>query len=135
MVVIHQLWYEILIIDLGDIRLSFENIESCLKEIEDRYITNEKVKKKLANYDEPIQIKFLDSNRSVLLLINKDQGIEIKNNTSDEDAPVKIEFSSEKIMLDLFNKEIGAVKAYSAGKIKVIEGKIRNLMKLKTLMF
>lgn len=115
--------------------MSFENIESCLKEIEDRYITNEKVKKKLANYDEPIQIKFLDSNRSVLLLINKDQGIEIKNNTSDEDAPVKIEFSSEKIMLDLFNKEIGAVKAYSAGKIKVIEGKIRNLMKLKTLMF
>jgi hypothetical protein len=115
--------------------LSFENIESCLKEIEDRYNTNEKVKKKLANYDEPIQIKFLDSNRSVLLLINKDQGIEIKNNTSDEDAPVKIEFSSEKIMLELFNKEIGAVKAYSAGKIKVIEGKIRNLMKLKTLMF
>lgn len=115
--------------------MSFENIESCLKEIEDRYNTNEKVKKKLANYDEPIQIKFLDSHRSVLLLINKDQGIEIKNNTSDEDAPVKIEFSSEKIMLELFNKEIGAVKAYSAGKIKVIEGKIRNLMKLKTLMF
>jgi hypothetical protein len=70
-----------------------------------------------------------------MLLVNKDQGIEIKDNSSDKDAPVKIEFSSEKTMLDLFNKEIGAVKAYSAGKIKVIEGQIRNLMKLKSLMF
>jgi len=115
--------------------LSFENLESCLKEIEDRYNTNEKVKKKLANYDEPIQITFLDSNRSVLLLINKDQGIAVKDNSIDQGAPVKIEFISEKVMLDLFNKEIGAVKAYSAGKIKVVEGKIRNLMKLKSLMF
>ena len=115
--------------------MSFESIESCLKEIEDRYNTNEKVKKKLANYDEPIQITFLDSNRSVLLLINKDEGIDIKTNTSDENAPIKIEFSSEKVMFDLFNKEIGAVKAYSDGKIKVAEGKIRNLMKLKSLMF
>ena len=115
--------------------MSFESVESCLKEIEDRYNTNEKVKKKLANYDEPIQITFLDSNRSVLLLINKDQGIDIKKNTSDENAPIKIEFSSEKVMVDLFNKEIGAVKAYSDGKIKVVEGKIRNIMKLKSLMF
>ena len=115
--------------------MSYSNVESCLKEIEDRYNTNEKVKKKLANYDEPIQVTFLDTNRSVLLLINKDQGIEIKDNSTDDNAPVKIEFTSEQVMLDLFNKELGAVKAYSAGKIKVVEGKIRNLMKLKSLMF
>ena len=115
--------------------MSFSNIKLCLKEIEDRYNTNEKVKKKLANYDEPIQVTFLDTNRSVLLLINKDQGIEIKDNSTNESAPVKIEFTSEKVMLDLFNKELGAVKAYSAGMIKVVEGKIRNLMKLRSLMF
>ena len=113
----------------------FESIESCLKEIERRYQDTEKVRRKLANYEDPIQIKFLDTNRSVMLLVNKDQGIEIKDNLSDENAPVKIEFSSEKVMVDLFNKKIGAVKAYSTGKIKVIEGQIRNLMKLKSLMF
>ena len=113
----------------------FNNIESCLKEIENRYINIDKVRKKLANYDEPIQIRFLDTNRSVLLLVNKDQGIEVKDNASDENAPVKIDFITEKTMLDLFNKELGAVKAYSSGKIKVVEGKIKNLMKLKSLMF
>ena len=113
----------------------FDSIESCLKEIENRYNNTEKVRRKLANYDEPIQITFLDTNRNVMLLVNKDQGIEVKDNTSDEDAPVKIEFLSEKIMLDLFNKEIGAVKAYSSGKIKVVKGQIRNLMKLRSLMF
>jgi len=114
---------------------NFENFESCLKEIENRYINTEKVRKKLANYNDPIQISFLDTNRKVLILVNKDQGIEVKDNASDENATVKIEFISEKIMLDLFNKELGAVKAYSSGKIKVIEGNIRNLMKLKSLMF
>lgn len=106
-----------------------------MKEIENRYVNTEKVRRKLANYDEPIQITFLDTNRSVMLLVNKDQGIEIKDNTNDENAPVKIEFVSEETMLELFNKEIGAVKAYSSGKIKVIEGQIRNLMKLRSLMF
>jgi putative sterol carrier protein len=115
--------------------VSFENVESCLIEIENRYNKNEKVRKKLVNFDEPIQITFLDSNRSAQILINKDQGIQINDNKTDENAPIKIEFLSEKTMLDLFNKEIGAVKAYSAGNIKVVEGKIRNLMKLKSLMF
>ncbi|MEJ2295169.1 MAG: hypothetical protein P8Y23_10415 [Candidatus Lokiarchaeota archaeon] len=115
--------------------MSFENIEACLAEIENRYNKNEKVRKKLVNYDEPIQISFLDSNRSVQILINKNQGIQINDNTTDDNAPIKIEFSSERIMLDLFNKELGAVKAYSTGNIKIVEGKIRNLMKLKSLMF
>ncbi len=113
----------------------FESIESCLKEIENRYVNTEKVRRKLANYNDPIQITFLDTNRSVLLLVNNDQGIEVKDNTNDENAPVKIEFVSERIMVELFNKEIGAVKAYSSGKIKVVEGQIRNLMKLRSLMF
>ena len=113
----------------------FENIESCLKEIENRYVNTEKVRKKLASYNDPIQIVFLDTNRKVLMLVNGDQGIEIKDNTGDDDAPVKIEFNSEQVMIDLFNKQLGAVKAYSAGKIKVQEGSIRKLMKLKSLMF
>jgi len=113
----------------------FNSIESCLKEIENRYVNTEKVRRKLANYDEPIQLTFLDTNRSAMLLVNRDQGIEVKDNTSDENAPVKIDFVSEKTMIELFNKELGAVKAYSSGKIKVIEGKIKNLMKLRSLMF
>ena len=114
---------------------NFESFESCLKEIENRYNNTEKVRKKLANYVDPIQISFLDTNRSVMIYVNKDQGIEVKDNASDETATVKIEFTSENILLELFNKKLGAVKAYSSGKIKVIEGNIRNLMKLKSLMF
>lgn len=114
---------------------NFENVESCLKEIENRYINTEKVRKKLAKFNEPIQITFIDTNRKVLILINFDQEIEIKDNIGDDEATVKIDFSAEQDMLDLFNKELGAVKAYSSGKIKIIEGNIRNLMKLKSLMF
>jgi len=113
----------------------FETINKCLDEIKNRYNNNEKIRKKLAKYEEPIQITFLDTNRKVLILINKDQGIEIKDNTGDDTANVKIEFTGEQVMINLFNKQLGAIKAYSDGKIKVIEGNIRNLMKLRSLMF
>ncbi len=113
----------------------FKEIEECLEEIKNRYNNNEKVRKKLARYDDPIQIKFLDTEREVLILVNKDEGIEIKDNSGDDTAPVKIEFAGEEVMINLFNKELGAVKAYSDGKIKIIEGSIRSLMKLRSLMF
>ncbi|MFX0103975.1 MAG: hypothetical protein ACFE75_00600 [Candidatus Hodarchaeota archaeon] len=113
----------------------FEDISSCLKDIEDRYNNTEKIRKKLANYNEPIEVTFLDTGRKILILVNGDQGIEVKDNTGDNAAPVKIDFVNEKTLIDLFNKEIGAVKAYSSGQIKVVEGKIRNLLKLKSLLF
>ena len=112
----------------------FKNIEECLEEIKNRY-NNEKVKKKLAKYDDPIQMRFLDTEKKVLLLVHKDEGIEIKDNTGDDSAPVKIEFTGEQVLIDLFNKNLGAIKAYSDGKIKVIEGNMRSLMKLRSLMF
>ena len=114
---------------------NFESIEQCLDEIKNRYENNEKIRRKLAKYDDPIQMTFLDTNRNALLLVNKDQGIEIKDNTSDENAPIKINFTSEQVLIDLFNKDLGAVKGYSSGKIKIIEGQPRNLMKLRSLMF
>ncbi len=113
----------------------FKNIDECLEEIKNRYNNNEKVRKKLAKYNEPIQMRFIDTEKKVLLLVNKDEGIEIKDNTGDDSAPVKIEFTGEQVMIDLFNKNLGAVKAYSDGKIKVIEGNMRSLMKLRSLMF
>ena len=114
---------------------SFEDIPDCLKEIENRYNNTEKIRRKLANYNEPIQVTFLDTGRNILILVNGDQGIEIKDNTGDEFAPVKIEFVSEKNLIDLFNKELGAVKGYSSGDIKVVQGNIRSLLVLKSLLF
>ncbi|MFX0035318.1 MAG: SCP2 sterol-binding domain-containing protein [Candidatus Hermodarchaeota archaeon] len=113
----------------------FKKVEECLEEIKNRYDSNEKIRNKLAKYDEPIQMTFLDTNRKALILINKDQGIEIKDQTGDDSASVKINFSEEQVILDLFNKELGAIKAYSDGKIKIIEGNMRSLMKLRSLMF
>lgn len=113
----------------------FEDILSCLKDIEDRYNNTEKIRKKLAKYNDPIQITFLDTGRKILILVNGDQGIEVKDNIGDDTAPVKIDFATEKTLINLFNKEIGAVKAYSSGQIKVVEGQIRNLLKLRSLLF
>lgn len=112
-----------------------ETIAQCLDEIERRYNESEKARDKLKSFDDPIQFKFLDTDRTALLLINKDQGIETKDDEGDEDAPVKLNFSEEQVLIDLLNGEIGGVKAYSSGQIEVAEGSIRKLIKLRKLMF
>jgi hypothetical protein len=80
-------------------------------------------------------LTFLDTKRSALILINKDQGIQIKDKTSDPAAPVKITMAEESDLIRLFNKELGAVKSYTSGKVKVIEGDIKSLLKLQKLLF
>jgi len=112
-----------------------EDISSCLKEIEERYNESEKLRFELKDYNDSIQLSFLDTERKVIIVINKDQGIEVKDETEDKEASVKFEFIEEKTLIDLFNQEIGELKAYSSGKVKVIEGKIKNLLKLKRLLF
>ena len=113
----------------------FETMEQCLEEIENRYNSKEKTRKKLKNFLDTLEIKFMDTERSVSILINGAEGIEIKDKTETVDAPVKIEFLEENIMMGLFNKEIGAVDAYSNGSIKVVKGKIKNLLKMRSLLF
>ncbi len=112
-----------------------KSIEDCLKEIERRYNENEQARDKLKSFDDTIQFKFLDTGRTALLLINKDQGIETQDNMGDEEAPVKLNFSEAQVLMDLLNGEIGGVKAYSSGQIEVAEGSIRKLIKLRKLMF
>ena len=113
----------------------YETMEQCLEEVENRYKSGEKVRKKLKNFFDTLEIKFLDTGRTVSIVINGPDGIEVKDKTETPDAPVKIEFIEEKTMMGLFNKEIGAVDSYSSGAIKVIKGKISNLLKMRSLLF
>lgn len=111
------------------------SIQEGLQKVEERYASEEKIRNKLASYHDPIELTFLDTGNKALILVNGDQGVETKFGEGDDGAPVKIHFESEQTMLDLLNKKIGAVGAYSSGKIKVVEGKIKNLLKLRKLLF
>lgn len=113
----------------------YKDIPQCLKDIEARINSNEKAIKKLAKYNGPIQMMFVDTGRKVLMEINGEQGFEIKDNTGDDNAVVKIEFIAEQVMVDIFNKETGVIKAKTSGKIRVVEGQMRSLIKLRSILF
>ncbi|MHA1822076.1 MAG: hypothetical protein ACTSU2_14370 [Promethearchaeota archaeon] len=120
---------------MAEEKKKISTFEEAFKTIIDRYENNEKVRKPLRNFDLPIQITCLDTNHNFLILVNKDQGIEIKDNEFDENAPIKIHFTEEQVLFDLLNGDLGAVKSYSSGKVKVIEGEVRNLLRLRKLLF
>jgi len=114
---------------------TYKDIPQCLKDIEGRIKGNKKAIKKLAKYNGPIQMTFVDTGRKVLMVVTGEQGFEIKDNTGDDNAVVKIEFIAEQVMVDIFNKETGVIKAKASGKISVIEGQMRSLIKLRGLLF
>ena len=61
-----------------------------------------------------------------------DQGIELSEGY-DEEAAVQVNLDSA-IFLKMMTKQINPIKAYSSGGLEV-KGKMRNLLKLRKLMF
>jgi putative sterol carrier protein len=113
----------------------FNTLQECIKDIENRYKTDEKVRKKVKSFNDTLVITFLDTKRPLTITIKGDQGIELKDKVDTPDAKIKIEFAEEATLMKMFNKEIGAVNAYSSGQIKVVEGKIADLLKIRVLLF
>ncbi len=110
------------------------NIAQALEFVKSRYEKDEKLRKSLKDYKDPIELTFLANNTKAMINVKGDQGIDT-NTSGDPSAPVKITFESEQTMLDLLNKKLGAVAGYSSGKIKVVSGAIKNLLKLRKLLF
>ena len=111
-----------------------ETFEQGLEFIKQRY-EEASVKKALKDFDKTLEITCVDSGRQFLIIVHKDQGIEIQDQTGDDSAPVKIQFKEEATLTKLLNKEIGAVKAYDSGQIKVVLGAIKDLLKMRKLLF
>ena len=75
---------------------------------------------------------FPDLEKSYLFIITNDQGILLEEGR-DEEAAVQVNLDSE-IFLKMMTKQINPIKAYSSGGLEV-KGKMRNLLKLRKLMF
>ncbi|GAB4319409.1 MAG: hypothetical protein Kow0069_22910 [Promethearchaeota archaeon] len=117
---------------MNNVSEKIETLEQAFSAIKARYTDNEKVRKKFKKWDKPIQLNFTDTGKHFQIQINFDQGIDVVE-ANDPDCEIQVHFDTE-TLLAILNKELGGVKAYSSGKIKV-DGKITQLLKLKALMF
>jgi len=117
------------------IMIKFVNFDECLKEMENRYKNNENVRKPLKNFENSLIITCVKENHGFLMKINKDQGIEITDGVIDDSVPLQVHFRSKQILIDMFNKTLSPLKAYSTGKIKIVKGKKSLLIKLRKLLF
>ena len=77
-------------------------------------------------------MNFPNLKKSYLFRINNDQGIKLEEGY-DEDAAVQVSLDSE-IFIKMMTKQINPIKAYSSGELEV-KGKMKNLLKLRKLMF
>ncbi|MFW9949315.1 MAG: SCP2 sterol-binding domain-containing protein [Candidatus Thorarchaeota archaeon] len=107
------------------------SLEEGLQMIIDRY-NDPKVSKSFSNWDNTLMMTFKDLNKSYLFKINMDRGIELVEGY-DEEAGVQVNFDST-IFLKMMTKQINPIKAYSSGGLEV-KGQMKNLLKLRKLMF
>lgn len=107
------------------------SLEEALQKIVDRY-NDPKVSKAFSSWNETLMMTFPDKDKSYLYKINYDKGIDLEEGY-DEEAAVQVKLSSE-IFIKMMTKQINPIKAYSSGELEV-SGKMRNLLKLRKLMF
>jgi putative sterol carrier protein len=105
--------------------------EEALDQIVKNY-NQEKVRPKFAGWVNNLVMGFPDRNTAYTYKINGDQGIDMAEG-ADDSAAVKVTMASD-MFVKLISKQINAIKAYSSGSLKV-EGQMKNLLKLKSLMF
>jgi len=107
------------------------SLEEALQKIVDRY-NNPNVSKVFSDWQNTLMMTFPDLERSYLFKINKDQGI-ILEEGFEEDAAVQVILDSG-LYIKIMAKQINPIKAYSSGGLEV-KGKMKNLLKLRKLMF
>ena len=107
------------------------SIEEALQKVIDRY-NNPNVSRMFNNWQNNLMMNFPNLKKSYLFRINNDQGIKLEEGY-DEDAAVQVSLDSE-IFIKMMTKQINPIKAYSSGELEV-KGKMKNLLKLRKLMF
>ena len=107
-----------------------KEIEDALKIIKNRF-DDPKLKTRFANYTKNIQFTFDDLNTTYLIKITNGELESLKEESIDSpDIQVIIE---SRIMIDILNKKINPMKAYTTGKLKA-KGKLTDLLKLQKLL-
>ncbi len=107
------------------------SLEEALQKIVDRY-NNPKVSNTFSNWQNTLMMTFPNLEKSYLFKINNYQGISLEQGL-EEDAAVQVILDSD-IFIKMMTKQINPIKAYSSGGLEV-KGKMKNLLKLRKLMF
>ena len=109
---------------------SKKEIEDALKIVKNKFY-DPKLKTRFANYTKNIQFTFNDLNTTYLIKIRNGDLESLKEESIDSpDIQVIIE---SRIMIDILNKKINPMKAYTTGKLKA-KGKLTDLLKLQKLL-
>lgn len=119
--------------DSEDLKSEIANITigEALQKVIDRY-NDPNVTKMFSNWQNTLMMSFPNLNKNYLFRINNDQGIKLEEGY-EEDAAVQVNLDSE-TFIKMMTKQINPIKAYSSGELEV-KGKMKNLLKLRKLMF
>ena len=102
----------------------------ALKLIKNKF-DDPKLKPRFASFSKNMQFTFPDLNTSYLMRVNNGKVQSLaEENISEPDIYVKIESG---ILIDILNKRINPMKAYTTGKLKA-KGKLTDLLKLQKLL-
>jgi putative sterol carrier protein len=107
------------------------------KEIQDilqmlkKKLDEPKIKDRFADYTKTIEFYFTDIDTKYLIKIKNGEFESLKQESID--SPDIILIIQSRILIDILNKNISAMQAYTSGKLKV-KGKLTDILKLQKLL-
>ena len=107
-----------------------QDIENALNNVISKF-DDPNIKSRFANYTKNMQFDFTDLNTSYLIKVENGEVKSMAEESSESpDILVTIESSD---FIDILNKKINPMKAYTTGKLKA-KGKLTDLLKLQKLL-
>ncbi len=107
-----------------------KEIEDALNMVKKKF-DDPKLKARFANYTKTMQFSFTDLNTKYLIRVKNGEVESMKEESIDSpDINVIIESG---ILIDILNKKMNPMKAYTTGKLKA-KGKLTDLLKLQKLL-
>jgi len=107
-----------------------KDIENALNLVKNKF-DDPKLKPRFANYSKNMQFTFPDLNTSYVIKVNNGK---VESLTEDKIEKPDIHVTIESgILIDIINKKMNPMKAYTTGKLKA-KGKLTDLLKLQKLL-
>ena len=109
---------------------SKKEIENALTLVKNKF-DNPKLKPRFARFSKNMQFTFPDLDTSYLMRVTNGEVESMKEESIDSpDIHVTID---SKVLIDILNKNMNPMKAYTTGKLKA-KGKLTDLLKLQKLL-
>ena len=98
------------------------NLENTFEQLFDYYRTDSSVRQMFTDLKIAVIVKFRDTKRKVLVIIDHDQSISLNPDVESIKPDIKVKVQSEQLLIDLVDGKLPYKEQFKKGRIMITKG-------------